>query len=207
MAQNLVPVGNPSQAPALQCGPDSRRPGTMATGARLRFETDPIPDDLRRRASELQEDTRALMRPLSEQVAAMKEQANQQGGGGPPGGGGGGGLPPEVIELAQKNLPLAESAMGQGLQALGGERYAEAHRDQKEAHRLLEEILKKLDEQQKDDQDKKQQQQQQQQGESQPKPRNLSEDEMRRLAKSVQERQKNAPKPPTRPRAPVEEDW
>jgi hypothetical protein len=105
------------------------------------------------------------------------------------------------VELAKKNLPLAEAAMKEAEAFLESETWSDAAARQREARRLLEEILKKLQEQG-DDKD------QQQQPEPQPS-QEISPEELDRLARAVEERsqrlqdERRKPKRPT----PVEEDW
>ncbi|MEM7200053.1 MAG: VWA domain-containing protein [Planctomycetota bacterium] len=159
-------------------------------------------------AAEDQARTRAMIPALQEHVAAMKQQQAEQANAAPPNGSppngaapppAAGGLSPEVIELAERNLPAADAAMAEAETQLGAASWNDALDRIEEAERLLQEILDALRDQQDEDQEQDQQQQQQQQ--QQPSPEEL---ERRRRAveeRNLQQQQRH------RQRTPVEEDW
>lgn len=146
--------------------------------------------------------TAELVPPLRMRIEAMKQQAPPQGGhpqsGAPPGGGPGPGLPPEVIQLAESNLPAAEQAMAEAGKHIEAPSWNDALDRQEEAHRLLREILDKLRQQQEKRQDQPDRQPQRQQ-------QALSPAELQRLRQAVRERNKRRQQ--RAKRTPVEEDW
>ena len=115
-----------------------------------------------------------------------------------------GGLSPEVLELAEKNLPLAAAASGQAREALRSARLDAAEEDEREVHRLLKEILDRL---QQDDSKDPSPESQPRAGQKSPEPSSSrSPGELERLARMVQERNRER-RPEPEKRTPVEEDW
>jgi hypothetical protein len=138
-----------------------------------------------------------LMQAQAQEAAAQKAQAQGGQGQAAPAPSG---LPKEVIDLAKKNVPLSESAMKDAEAKLETRSWADAADRQDEAKRLLEEILKKLQEEQQKDQ---------QQKPPQPQPQEMSPEERERLARAVEERSRKMREEREKMRkpAPVEEDW
>jgi hypothetical protein len=137
--------------------------------------------------------TRELI-PDLERLVETGSQSDAQGGGG--------GVPEEVVELANKNLPLAEEAMTGAEADLAASLWSAALEKEQRAQRLLEEILEKLEEQDEDDQDQSQNQPQPQQG--------ASDDERRRQERVVEDRSRALQKKDDdrhQKRSPVKEDW
>ncbi|MFO1050850.1 MAG: VWA domain-containing protein [Planctomycetota bacterium] len=165
-------------------------------------------------ASADQSRTGALIPPLLDKLAVLEQQAAQteaapkQGGADPSQGQSppaNTGVSKETIELARKNLPAARTAIDQAVHHLDSAAFNDAGDRQEEAHRLLKEILDKLQQdQQKQQQDQQQQQQQQQQAQQQPQ-QAMSKDELARLLQAVRERNKRENKPS--PHTAVQEDW
>ena len=143
---------------------------------------------------------RELVEPMMAQVEQQSEQAAADGGAPS------GGLSEEVVQLAQRNLPLAREAMESAEGRLAGGRWSPARADQERARRLLEEILEKLQE---DQQDGDEQQQQDQQQEQQQQDQDRSQREQDRQRRAVEERNKKMEErdKDQRKRTPVKEDW
>lgn len=137
-------------------------------------------------------------------IAAVRHQAGEAGGGGQPAGG----LPKEVVELAERNLPLARDAMVEAAGGLAEGRWTAVRTQQEKARRLLEEILRKLKESQQNEKDQKQQQQQQQQPQ-QDQDQKQSPEERKRQQRAVSERNEKMKRraQQNRKRPPVQEDW
>lgn len=173
------------------------------------------PDDARaQQAAVDQLRTRRFVPELRAKIEAIaaqqqQEQQAQQAQAQPPGQAqpaAPGGLSPEVIELARKNLPAAETAMDAAQAQITARSWRDVVDRQDEAHRLLEEILAKLKKDQQDQQDKQDQQQEPQPQEPQQTPQQpRSPEELERLMQAVRERNRNAPQPTAR--STVKEDW
>jgi uncharacterized membrane protein YukC len=113
----------------------------------------------------------------------------------------GGGLSEEVVSLAQSNLPLAEVAMVAAEVRFAEHQWSAARTEQEKAKRLLEEILRQLQEDQEEDQEQQQQQPQPQQ--------EPSDREKERQERAVQERNEKLKDRDrkNKKRTPVKEDW
>ncbi|MAB89705.1 MAG: hypothetical protein CMJ90_09635 [Planctomycetes bacterium] len=163
------------------------------TGA-FQASTEQVPDVRRQGAVTDQSRTRGLIPYMTE---AVQRQATE-------GGGQGGGLSGEVVELAQRNLPLAEQAMVEACEKLAESLWSAARTQQEKAKRLLEEILRQLQQ----DQDQEQEQQDQEQQQQQPQ-EDRSDREKERQERAVEERNEKLKdkERQNKKRKPVKEDW